>query len=338
MGINEFELLKKVKEIGKTKTDSKPSKSYIYDGIVYISNTIYISKKDGTHETPNDLKFFVLNIGEVFYRLKKLKQFFTNFYNIDYEIFKEHLDNYEKEVMGKYFGKKKKLYKEGIRLSKEDNIFVSDQLIIPILDVHKNKYILSIENYKIINDMSNLIVDLIQQEQKVLLDKNIKNNQQKGTVLFGITKTDEGLKLSYKIVKFGNVDSILEDIYDLNYEQYLESINSFVTSSKNNTENNINEIIDTIIGRMESIIQKYDDENSDVVNNIVNNVNTSTQSINSKKIIQKQRVEKEDNIINVDDVLNELTSNTIQTNQDIDTTNLNDLLMNDEDENSNIPF
>lgn len=334
MGINEFELLKKVKEIGKT--DSKPSKSYIYDGIVYVSNTIYISKKDGTHETPNDLKFFVLNIGEVFYRLKKLKQFFTNFYNIDYETFKEHLDVHEKEIFGKYFGKKKKLYKEGIKLSKEDNIFVSDQLVIPVLDTQKNKYILSIENYRIINDMSNLIVDLIQQEQKVLLDKNIKNNQ-KGTVLFGITKTDEGLKLSYKIVKLGNVDSILEDIYDLNYEQYLESINSFVTSSKNNTENNINEIIDTIIGRMESIIQKYDDENSDVVNNIVNNVNTSTQSINSKKIIQKQRVEKEDNIINVDDVLNELTSNTIQTNQDVDTS-LNDLLIHDEDEDSNIPF
>lgn len=336
MGINEFELLKKVKEISQPENVSQ--KNYVFDGIVYVSNTIFISKKDGTRETPSELKFFILNIGEVFYRLKKLKQFFTNFYNIDYETFKEHLDVHEKEIFGKYFGKKKKLYKEGIKLSKEDNIFVSDQLVIPVLDTQKNKYILSIENYRIINDMSNLIVDLIQKEQKVLLDKNIKNNQQKGTVLFGITKTDEGLKLSYKIVKLGNVDSILEDIYDLNYEQYLEGINSFVTSSKNNTENNINEIIDTIIGRMESIIQKYDDENSDVVNNIVNNVNTSTQSINSKKIIQKQRVEKEDDsFINVDDVLSELTSNTIQTNQNVEES-LNDLLMNDEDENSNIPF
>lgn len=337
MGIKEFDLLKRIQELQQSQqSGNSGSQEYLYDGIVSISNSIVITKKDKTKEIVDSLKFFVLNIGEVFYRVKRLKQFFSTHYNINYEVFKSSLDEYEQEILGRYFGKKRKLIKDGYKISKEDSIFVSERLIIPILDTTKKKYILTIDNSKIIKELSNLFVEIIHNEYKILLDKETKDTS-KGISLFTITNTDEGLKLTYKVVKLsGTVDDVLEDIYDFNYEKLSNDLEKFVLSSKVYTENKINEIKRDIINKMRSFVEKYDDENSEVVSNIVTSINnkSTSKSIDTNTINKKvqQKTNKSNNIINVDDVLSELTSN-INTNDE--TINIDDLLS---DEESDIPF
>lgn len=318
----EFDLLKRVQELS---SQQKEKQQYSFDGIITISNNLLLQKSDKTKEYLDKLRFFVLDLGEVFYKIRKIKQFFCNHYSINYDIFRESLDKDESELFGKFFGIKRKLQKSGIKISKEDNLFISEIMILSVVDSSKKKYLVSIENSKLINDFTKVIVELIQQQQKILFNKENKDSE---IILFTIEKDDENnIEVSFKPVKLnGKFDGVVKDIFEDNYTKYMNDFETFVKYSEIYTSNNIKEIKKDILSKIKSVINKYDEENQDIVDDIISSVNTNSKSIETKKVEPKSQ-----NIVSVDDILNELNGSNKN-----DTVNLDDLLSDTDDEE--IPF
>lgn len=318
----EFDLLKRVQELS---LQQKEKQQYSFDGIITVTNNLLLQKSDKTKEYLDKVKFFVLDLGEVFYKVRKLKQFFCNHYSINYDVFRESLDVEEREIFGKFFGIKRRLQKNGIKLSKEDNLYVSETMILSIVDTSKKKYLVSIENSKLIGDFTKVIVELIQQQQKILLNKENKDGE---IVLFTFEKDVDDIGISFKPVKLGGkFDDVVKDVFEDNYTKYITDFETFVKYSETYTSSNIREIKKDILNKIKSVINKYDDENQEIVDDIISSVNTNSNSIETKKVESKSQ-----NVISVDDILNELNGS----NKSDTVINLDDLLNDTDDEE--IPF
>lgn len=307
-------------------TNTNENNKRYFDGIITVtkSNKIYVNYKDGEKEFLTELKFSILKVGEVFYKVRKLS-FIGG--TIDYEYLLENLDSEERNLLGKYFNKKRKEFQSKNKLPPEDIIQIRNYLVFPVIVVGEKNgmFILNIENRTIQTKIFE-IVNTTYSKYQIFITPEPKQSE----ILLFVLNVNENneLNLVYKSIKssefykkFGNVLSDLET----KYEMYNDSLQKFVNFSKNV---DIVSFKKDLIHKILSFLNKgnIEKEHDDVYNIVTNVKNLNVEKKNVNVSIEKNYV----NTV-LDEILNESSNGN---NDDVISF---DSLMNDDD-NDEIPF
>lgn len=320
-----------IERLRSLKNNNTSGGKVMYNGVVNISDLgVRISTKDKT-EIVDKVKFVIVKMNETFFKVRRLVQFMDTV-QIDYEVFMNSLDDDERKLFGEYFGLKRKLSKNGIRLSKEDLMFVKDVLVFPAILSHDYKpYIVTVEGLVMDTLMNALLVN-DKVDYKMAYDYT---NDDTNVIVMTIQKDDSGKMLVvptfvktqviYNTVQKNELHHLFTDMFN----DYYNALIQFVNSTKRKTEENIEQIKKMIFQKIIHLKSKYSDENKDIVNEVLSQINTT-----SRKVTTSNKKASDEFDQSYQELLNSFKD---EDSNKMDVLDF-DSLLDDEEDNEEIPF